>query len=592
MTEKLIKVLSPQGTAPPIHLIPMAPRLDNLDGKTIYIVDVNFPHTHQFFEEMQKLLAARYPGTKWELRTKVGTYFNNDPELWAEIKEKGHGVVIGIGQLDTCAPSVTIFCSILEQMGLPTAPVITEAFPDLIRNFAYKKGVPKLRYTFVPHPFANRTIEVHRRYLLGNDPINNRPVIEGIITALTKPTTPEEKRAGNISRPNPRLLPPDTAQNLEQYFMDNGWTDGLPIILPTEERVAEMLKGTSHKAEEIIGKMQPIPPNEAWERSVRQLGAGTRTGNEARSSPVTMQPSPPHEAWEYTVEKVAVNAVMAGARPEHFPVILAIASTGVTSLFSSATSMCRMIVASGPIRNEIKMNYGLSALGPFNQANAVIGRAWTLISKNLGGAKAGETYLGDIGNNTNYNNLCCAENEEALPEGWQPLHVQKGFKAEESVVNILGGWSLLNYAAYKPHPHHEIMKEQLTSFEMSGAGTHHTLGLNPGTQATFILSPITARDIKNEGFQSKEQLSRWIKDNARMSVWTYWAAMPDNLEAARKGMEPFASWLKLPPGAKTTHPLILNNATVEILVVGGGTDAFWMAGDFSCMATASVDQWR
>jgi hypothetical protein len=142
------------------------------------------------------------------------------------------------------------------------------------------------------------------------------------------------------------------------------------------------------------------------------------------------------------------------------------------------------------------MNSGLSALGPFNQANAVIGRAWTFISKNLGGSILGESYLGDLGNNTNYNNLCCAENEDALPEGWAPLHVQKGFKAEESVISILGGWSLLNYAAYKPHPHHEIMANQLVSFETSGAGTHHTLNLNPVRRAMFLESPITANDIK------------------------------------------------------------------------------------------------
>jgi|WetSurMetagenome_2_1015567.scaffolds.fasta_scaffold32579_1 hypothetical protein len=587
-----ISVLSPRGIAPPIHLIPMAPRLDTIERKTIYIVDVNFPRTHDFFEEMQKLLTARYLETRWVLRKKIGTYFNNDPELWAEIKEKGHGVIIGIGQLDTCAPSVIIFCSILEQLGLPTAPVVTRAFPDLVRNFAYKKGIPKLRFTFVPHPFANRSNEVHRKYLEGDDPINGKPVIEGIIAALTKPTAEEERRTGTISRPVPKILGPDAPEHLERYFLYNGWTDYLPIVLPTQERVAEMLKGTSHKPDEIIGKMQPIPPNDTWEHSVGQLGARAGTGTGTRPLPVTMQPSPPHEAWEYTVEHVAVNAVMAGAKPEHLPIILAIASTGVTSLFSSATSMCRMVVANGPIRKEIDMNSGLSALGPFNQANAVIGRAWTLISKNLGGARPGETYLGDIGNNTNYNNLCCAENEEALPQGWNPLHVQKGFRANESAISILGGWSLLNYAAYKPHPHHEIMKEQLTSFETSGAGTHHTLGLNPGTQATFILSPVTANDLRNEDFDSKEQLGQWIKENAKMTVWTYWAAMPDHLESAKAGVEPFASWLKLPPGAKTNHPLILNNATVEIMVVGGGTDAFWMAGDFSCMATASVDNWR
>jgi len=292
------------------------------------------------------------------------------------------------------------------------------------------------------------------------------------------------------------------------------------------------------------------------------------------------------------VEHIAINAVMAGAKPEHFPVILAIASTGVTSLFSSATSMTRMVVANGPIRKEINMNCGLSALGPFNQANAVIGRAWTLISKNLGGSIRGETYLGDLGNNTNYNNNCFAENEEVLPEGWSPLHVQKGFKSDESVVSLLGGWSLLNYAAYKPHPHHEIMKRQLISFETSGAGTHHTPGINPGTQATLLLSPITSKDLKNEGFDSKEQLSQWLKENTYMTLWNYWAAMPDDLESGKAGNEPFVSLLKLPPEANSPRQLILRDIPVEIVVVGGGTDAFWMAGDLSCMASASVDAWR
>jgi len=469
--------------------------------------------------------------------------------------------------------------------------VITCVFPDLVRKFAWKKGIPGLRFTFVPHPFANRPVEVYRKYLKGDDPINARPVISGIIDALTRPTSEEEKKTGIIERAMPRLLEPDTIENLEQLFLEKGWTDGLPIILPSEERVAEMLKGTSHKPEEIIGKMQPIPPNEWWDQSLRQLGSSAR-GAETGNSPVVMQPSPPHEAWEFTVEHVAINAVMAGARKEHLPVILAIASTGVTSLFSSATSMCRMVVVNGPVRHEAKMNSGLSTLGPFNQANAVIGRAWTLISKNLGGAILGESYLGDLGNNTNYNNLCCAENEEALPAGWAPFHVQKGFKVDESCVSILGGWSLLNYAAYKPYPHHEIMKEQLVSFETSGAGTHHTLNYHPGTQATFLVSPITASDLKNEGFESKEKLGEWIKEHAFMSAWTYWAAMPAHLDAAKAGIEPFASWLKLPPEGKTTYPLITKNSPVEILVIGGGTDAFWLAGDFRCMANASVDKWK
>jgi hypothetical protein len=95
--EPKITVFNPQGQPPAIARVPMAPRLDSLEGKTIYIVDINFTDTHQFFTEMQKLLSERYPKTSWVVRTKIGTYFSDDPKLWAEIKEKGHGMIMGVG---------------------------------------------------------------------------------------------------------------------------------------------------------------------------------------------------------------------------------------------------------------------------------------------------------------------------------------------------------------------------------------------------------------------------------------------------------------------------------------------------------------
>lgn len=95
--EPKITVLNPLGQPPAIPRIPMAPRLDSLDGKTIFIVDIGFTDTHQFFTEMQKLLSERYPRTNWVVRTKVGTYFDDDPKLWAEIKANGHGMIIGVG---------------------------------------------------------------------------------------------------------------------------------------------------------------------------------------------------------------------------------------------------------------------------------------------------------------------------------------------------------------------------------------------------------------------------------------------------------------------------------------------------------------
>ena len=92
-----VTVLNPLGQPPAIERVPMAPRISDLDGKTIYIVDIGFSATHQLLTELQDLLSERYPDTTWIVRNKIGTYFDDDPKLWAEIKEKGHGMIMGVG---------------------------------------------------------------------------------------------------------------------------------------------------------------------------------------------------------------------------------------------------------------------------------------------------------------------------------------------------------------------------------------------------------------------------------------------------------------------------------------------------------------
>src|SRR5215469_10693895 len=154
--------------------------------------------------------------------------------------------------------------------------------------------------------------------------------------------------AAEFDHATPRLLDADTEDNLQRLFLESNWTDKLPIVLPTEKRVAEMLAHTSHAPDEIVGHMQPT---------------------EFRV------------AWEYTVEKVAVNAVMAGARPEYFPVILALAASEVSARSSTSSSASAMVVVNGPIRHQIGMNAGIGALGPYNHANATIGRAYGLLSQ-------------------------------------------------------------------------------------------------------------------------------------------------------------------------------------------------------------------
>src|ERR1700727_2371423 len=138
------------------------------------------------------------------------------------------------------------------------------------------------------------------------------------------------------------VVGPETEDNLQQLFLENNWTDKLPIVLPTRERVDAMLKATSHAPDEIVGHLQPV---------------------EFRA------------AWEFTVEQVAVNAVMAGARPQYFPVILALAASELSARSSSSSSSAMMVVVNGPVRHEIGMNSGVGAMGPYNPANATVSLA-------------------------------------------------------------------------------------------------------------------------------------------------------------------------------------------------------------------------
>ncbi|MFC1839324.1 UGSC family (seleno)protein [Thermodesulfobacteriota bacterium] len=444
---------------------------------------------------------------------------------------------------------------------------------ELASTTAYKKGIPKLRIVYTPHPITDQPADMCRKFLEGNDPHTGKPMLDEIISAITQPLSKEEKKRGFLKRdPRPKFLPPDTADNLQQYFMDNNFTDGGPVVLPTRERVARMLEGTSHDPEEIVG---------------------------------TMRPSPPHEAWEYNVEMVAVNAVMAGAKPEYFPVILALASTGTSSLFSSTSSFARMVLINGPIAKEIGMNPGIGAMGPFNQANATIGRAWTLISKNLGGSgKPGETYLGTLGNPLSYNNMCFPENEEELPKGWTPFHVQKGFKESDSVVSIFNGWSYNNIAWYSNLRNQDVMKHWLSNFFSFGT-----------SQAIFMIDPVTADYIHDDGFDSKEKLADYLAKNSTTPAWLYWQRRERQMEMGKNGVEPYASYLKLGPDANIPESRFIRmpvrkqdtrtesgraflrdtidtDNSLEIIVVGGSTNTYWGGGDFSYMSSALVDKWR
>ena len=546
---KRFQVLNPRGTPPAIRLRPMAPRQGGLAGRTVYLVDVRFMNGKSFLEEIQGVFAERFPDVKTVVRQKRGGYTEDDPDLWQEIEANAALVIMAIGHCSTCAPAVAVHCMNLEERGIPTAPLVTSAFPDLVRAVSHKAGMPRLRFTFVPHPVSGKTPAELREYVRGADPVAGTPVIDGIVQALTAPLTAAESATGELQRPVPRLLAADTEDELHAMFRDAWWSDGLPVVLPTPERVQAMLAATRHAPDEVVGRMRP-----------------TQT----------------QEDWTYTVEQVAVNAVMAGAQPEHFPVILALAASQVTALHSSTSGFATMVVVNGPIRHQIRMNSGLGALGPFNHANAAIARAYHLLSRNLGGgAVPGITYLGSQGNPLNYAGICFAENQERSP--WEPFHVQKGFQPEESTVSIFRGRTFNHMLEIRA----KTWKEQLLNMVAGYTPV-------PSTGLTLLVEPLAARALsEREGFRTKEQLAQWYHENSTLPYETYWdyQLVVNYIEPlARKGTQPFASYLAQSPGSRV--PRFADPKAISTLVVGGEKNAYWYTTDFQYMTTVRIDDWR
>ena len=434
-----------------------------------------------------------------------------------------------------------------HQYGVPTVAVHTDMFEQVARSVARVNGMPHLRQVFIPQPVMGKSARELRAYVDGNDPITGRPVMQEIIEGLTGAFGEAELKEVTFERSTPRLVEPDNEENLHRLFHDNQWTDHLPIVLPTEERVAAMLAHTHRQPDDVVGHMRPTPFR---------------------------------EYWEYTVEKVAVNAVMAGAKPEYFPVILALAASGSSARGSTTSSAAAMVVVNGPIRHELGMNGRIGAMGPYNHANATIGRAYGLLSQNLqGGSVPGHTYMGSQGNNYAYTNITFAENEERSP--WMPFHVQHGFEPADSTVSVFTGCQSTAFTLGLREAHwREHVRNMLR-------------GMDPHNPPTFLLDPITARQcLDRGGFTDKEKLIEWIYENARMPAREYWDyQLIQNYIYPRAtfGEEPWATKLKAAPDELIP---MFRQEDIHVVVVGGETNGYWRIMGCNYQKTVSVDEWR
>jgi len=260
-----------------------------------------------------------------------------------------------------------------------------------------------------------------------------------------------------------------------EFLFDQGFSDGLPLVPPTPERVLRMLSGTRRNPGDVVAI---VPPN--------------------------MAPA--------TVEKVAINAVMAGCRPEYLPVVIAALEAVCTDAFNihgvNATTMgaAPVLVVNGPVARRIGMNAGFSALGAGNRANATIGRALRLVVRNIGGSRPGGTDRTTLGSPLKYT-LCFPELEEESP--WEPLHVERGFRADESVVTAF---------AMTGGPVHIVDQESRHPDQLAGSLALGLEGVflpkirNMHTDVLLVVCPEHLKTLASAGPYSKERLRRRIQD--------------------------------------------------------------------------------
>jgi hypothetical protein len=181
-----ITVLSPTGYPPKITRKAAAPRLESLDGKTIYLVDCRFDDSIELLKQVQAWFAAHMPGVKTRIVSLSATYQHDDPKTWEEIKANGDAAIVGVGHCSNCSPAVATHAITLEtNYAVPTVALHTDKFDRVVASVTMMAGLPQAARAFVPQPVMGKTAAELKAYVEGKDPISGRPVMQEIIAALT-----------------------------------------------------------------------------------------------------------------------------------------------------------------------------------------------------------------------------------------------------------------------------------------------------------------------------------------------------------------------------------------------------------------------
>src|SRR5262250_3155295 len=181
-----IAVLDPRGYPPKITTKAAAPRLNRLDGKTIYLVDCRFDDSIELLKQVQGWFAEHMPTVKTKIVSLSTTYQHDDPKTWDEIKANGDAAIVGVGHCSTCAPGVATHAITLEtRYGVPTVAIHTDKFDRVVASVTKMAGLPEARRTFVPQPVMGKSADELKAYVYGKDPLTGVPLMQEVIAGLT-----------------------------------------------------------------------------------------------------------------------------------------------------------------------------------------------------------------------------------------------------------------------------------------------------------------------------------------------------------------------------------------------------------------------
>ena len=402
MTEPTtLTCLSPEGLleAPP-SLRSINPRLPDMAGKKIRLLWDGKMGGENFCMAMQKVLRDRCPTASVEW-VALG-----DIDATAKAKEELDAFIYAVGDSGMGGwIAATNGVALEKELDRPGVVVVGENAIHCARMAAETMGMPGLRIIALP------AIEYYPNRLTaeGLKPLAISTA-DSIVAALTNPPSPEEERSrvalpGDDETEAVTIAADDYEAAYEEFnrlYLERRWGDGLPLVPPTKEAVQRMLAATHRAPDHIIGRL-------------------------------------PYRGGIITVGKIAVNAVMAGAKPEYLPVVIAAmeclaADEGFHHVVSSEGSFTLAIMVTGAMGEELGMNSGVGLLGHGWRANNTIGRAVRLCLNNIGYLRPGEIDMALIGRPSSHTFYTFAENQKQSP--WEPYHVGRGFPEEDSCVTV------------------------------------------------------------------------------------------------------------------------------------------------------------